>query len=98
MAANTQVPCALLHQFTDNVLAVGVAVPLSSPEFARLVRAKVGPCLQANYPAMARITALLDVKKVLHPPEATTALVEFNVETMADWPKYSPDLNPQENV
>ena len=83
---------------TGDVLAVGVTEPWSSAEFARLVRAKVGPWLEASYPAMVRITVLLDGEKVLHSPEAKTALGEFNIVSMADWPKYSPDLNPQENV
>ena len=30
-------------------------------------------------------------------PEAKAAPKEFNISSLESWPKYSPDLNPQEN-
>ena len=41
---------------------------------------------------------LLDSEPLLHTDEATAALSEFGITAMPGWPKYSPDLNPQENV
>ena len=34
----------------------------------------------------------------LHASVAKAAFAEFGLQPMASWPKYSPDLNPQENV
>ena len=34
----------------------------------------------------------------MHTPEAKAALMGFRVSTLPSWPKYSPDLNPQENL
>ena len=46
----------------------------------------------------ARIRILLDGEHLLHKAEAKAAFAEFGLAVMPDWPKYSPDLNPQENV
>ena len=35
---------------------------------------------------------------MLHTDEAKLAFAQFGISAMADWPKYSPDPNPQENV
>ena len=35
---------------------------------------------------------------MLHTSVAKAALAEFGLQPMTAWPKYSPDLNPQENV
>ena len=34
----------------------------------------------------------------MHAPAAKNAYKEFGITTLPKWPKYSPDLNPQENV
>ena len=34
----------------------------------------------------------------MHGPAAKKAFQDSNITILPDWPKYSPDLNPQENV
>ena len=41
---------------------------------------------------------LLDSEPLLHTSVAKAALAEFGLQPLAAWPKYSPDLNPQEHV
>ena len=41
---------------------------------------------------------LLDSEPLLHTSVAKAAFAEFGLEPMAEWPTYSPDLSPQENV
>ena len=40
----------------------------------------------------------MDNEPLLHTGAAKAALAEFGLLAMDAWPKYSPDLNPQENV
>ena len=72
--------------------------PWNSAAFARLVRRKVGPFFQAAFPGRVTRRVLMDSEPLLHTAEAKAALAEFGIKAMEDWPKYSPDLNPQENV
>jgi len=80
------------------VLALWCPSPWNATAFSKLVRRRVGPFFQASFPDRARIRILLDSEPLLHTSEATEALAEFGIEAMPGWPKYSPDLNPQENV
>ena len=41
---------------------------------------------------------MLDSEPPLHTSVAAVAFAEFGLEPMAEWPKYSPDLHPHENV
>ena len=50
------------------------------------------------FPERRHIRILIDSERLLHTDEATRALAEFGICPMADWPKHSPDMNPQENV
>ena len=54
--------------------------------------------LRASFPDKVRIRILLDSEPLLHTSEAKAAFAEHGLEVMPDWPKYSPDLNPQEHV
>ena len=72
--------------------------PWCSEAFARIVRRRVGPFFRAAFPQKRRIRVLLDSEPLLHAGPAKEALAEFGIEALPDWPKYSPDLNPQENV
>ena len=72
--------------------------PWNSEAFARLVRRRVGPFFRECFPGRASMRILLDSEPLLHTSVARAALAEFGLEPMAEWPKYSPDLNPQENV
>ena len=53
---------------------------------------------RACFPDRASIRTLLDSEPLLHTGVARAAFAEFGLQAMAAWPKYSPDLNPQENV
>ena len=63
--------------------------------FAKLVGAKVRPFFRAAFASM-RIP--IYSVPLLHTDEAKAALSEFGIEVMPEWPRYSPDLNPQEKV
>ena len=56
------------------------------------------PIFQSDYPDRRTIRILIDSEPLLHTDAAKEAFAAFGLEPMNDWPKYSPDLNPQENV
>ena len=66
--------------------------------FAQLVRKRVGPFFQAAFPGKQRIRVLIDSEPLLHTDDARAAFAAFGIEALPERPKYSPDLNPQENV
>ena len=66
--------------------------------FARVVTKRVGPFFKAAFPNKQRIRVLLDSEPLLHAAPARAAMSKFGIEVLPDWPTYSPDLNPQENV
>ena len=72
--------------------------PWSSEAYARIIRERVGPFFRACFPERPRIRILLDSEPLLHTGAAKAAYAEFGLEVLPDWPTYSPDLNPQENV
>ena len=53
---------------------------------------------RSNFPDVVGIKVLLDSEPLLHTEGAKAAFAEFGMRSMPDWPTYSPDLNPQENV
>jgi len=75
-----------------------VPTPWDATVWAGLVRTKLGPFLKKCYPTTTSFQILLDGGKLLHAPPAKSAYKEFGIATLPKWPKYSPDLNPQENV
>ncbi len=79
-------------------LLVHCPIPFTSKAFASLVRKRVGPFLQRAFPDRDRFRILLDGEPLLHAPEAARACQECGITVLPDWPAYSPDLNPQENV
>ena len=79
-------------------LCFKVPSPYTTELWAKDVKAKVGPFLKKAYPALKVYQILLDGEKLLHAPAAKAALKSKNVTILPGWPKYSPDLNPQENV
>ena len=83
---------------TGKMLFVLCPQPWCAEAFARIVRRRVGPFFKAAYPEKRLIRVLLDSEPLLHAGPAKEALAEFGIEALPDWPKYSPDLNPQENV
>ena len=83
---------------TGKMLNLRCPSPWNSAVFAKLVRKRVGPFFRAAFPGHANIRVLMDREPLLHTDEAKAALAEFGIKAMENWPKYSPDLNPQENV
>ena len=79
-------------------LLAHVPRPFTSKAFAALVRRRVGPFLRRAFPGRQRFCILLDGEPLLHAPEAAAACAEFGITVLPNWPAYSPDLNPQENV
>ena len=75
-----------------------VPVPFTSRAFAALLRRRLGPFLQRAFPGRERFRILLDGEPLLHAPEAAEAMAELGIQVLPNWPGYSPDLNPQENV
>ena len=63
-----------------------------------MVRQKVGPFLKRAFPRRTQFQILLDGERLLHGAAAKTAMRDAGISTLPDWPRYSPDLNPQENV
>ena len=51
-----------------------------------------------TFPNRATIWILVDGELALHTVAAKAAYAEFGLQVLPDWPKFSPDLNPQENV
>ena len=79
-------------------LAVMVPLPFTSEEFAVVVRQHLVPLLHAEFPLRRRRRILLDGEPLLHAPPAQGAFAQFGIEVLPNWPPYSPDLNPEENV
>jgi hypothetical protein len=75
-----------------------VPKPWTSADWAKEVKSRVGPFLKRAFPNKRSYQILLDGEKLLHAPAAKAAMGEVGVTVLPKWPKYSPDLNPQENV
>lgn len=79
-------------------LAFLVPKPWTTAEWAQEVRARLAPFLRRAFPTRTSFQILLDGEKLLHGPAATEAMSGAGIRVLPHWPKYSPDLNPQENV
>ena len=79
-------------------LAVAVPLPFTSKDFAVVVRRRLGPLLRVEFPLRRRFRILLDGEPLLHAPPAQAAFAQFGIEVLPNWPAYSPDLNPEENI
>jgi transposase len=75
-----------------------VPKPFSAEQWAVLVKKRVAPFLKKSFPRLQSFNILLDGEGLLHAPAAKAAYRKANMSTEPGWPKYSPDLNPQENV
>jgi hypothetical protein len=79
-------------------LAFLVPSPWNAEVWAGLVHSKVAPFLKRSFPTLTSYQILLDGEKIFYAPAAKKAFKEKNITILPHWPKYSPDLNPQENV
>jgi len=75
-----------------------VPKPRSAEQWAGDIKKKLAPFLKKCFPERASYHILLDGEKLLHAPPAKAALKNGNMTVEPNWPKYSPDLNPQEHV
>ena len=71
---------------------------LTAETWAAFMKKRVVPFMKKTFPDRTTFTILFDGEKLLHAPEAKRAMREGGVSVLPNWPKYSPDLNPQENV
>ena len=69
--------------------------PWSAEVWAQLVRSKVKPFLQKEFPGRTSFQLLLDGEKLLRAPPAQVAFRAVGITLLPNWPPYSPDLNPQ---
>ena len=83
---------------TGKSLAFLVPKPWDSEQWAKEVKKRVVPFFKKAFPGKSSFTILLDGEKLLHAPVAKAAMTAGGIKIFPGWPKYSPDLNPQENV
>ena len=75
-----------------------VPSPWSSEQWAVAIKKKVQPFLRKSFPSASSFQILLDGEPLLHASPAKKALKAASISILPGWPKYSPDLNPQEHV
>ena len=54
--------------------------------------------LKRAFPNRRTYKLLVDSEQLMHSPPAKAAYEQVGIEILTGWPKYSPELNPQENV
>jgi len=83
---------------TGSILAFLVPHPFTTEKWAAMIRTKVFPWLKKTFPQRNIFKMLLDGEPLLHGAAAKAVMREKDISVLPSWPKYSPDLNPQENV
>ena len=83
---------------TGRSLVFLVPKPYSSEQWAVHLKKKVVPFLKRAFPSLSEYRVLLDGEKLFYAAPAKKAMKDNSVTVLSDWPQYSPDLNPQENV
>ena len=85
---------------TSNGKSLAFLVPkgYTAELWAEDVKKKVAPFLKKAFPTLSSFQILLDGEALLHSPVAKKAMKDNGISLLPGWPKYSPDLNPQENV
>ena len=79
-------------------LAFPVPTPNTTEQWVSDIKTHVAPFLKKSFPSLSSYMILLDGEPLLHAPEAKAMMAKYNIKVLPGWPKYSPDLNPQENV
>ena len=79
-------------------LAFLVPQPWTTEAWAKEVDKKVAPFLKRSFPALKTFRILLDGEQLMHGPAAKAMYKKHGITILPCWPKYSPALNPQENV
>ena len=71
----------------------------TAEKWAPLVKKRVIPFLQKEFPNKRPIQLLLDGEKLLHAPVAKALFDAAGIKSkLKEWPFHSPDINPQEHV
>ena len=83
---------------TGKALAVLLPKPFTAAKWVAILRTRVHPFLQKEFPRKQQYRILLDGEAVLRAEVAEATMKEKKIKLLDGWPKYSPDLNPQENV
>jgi hypothetical protein len=83
---------------SGKVLAILIPSPFDAAKWKGLVKSKLTPFLKRTFPHRRTFKILLDSEQVFHAPEPKQAYREGGIEILPGWPKYSPELNPQENA
>ena len=83
---------------TGKSLCFFVPPEYTSELWAEDVKKHLGPFLKRSFPRLRSFQILLDGEQLLHSPVAKAALSAQGITCLPGWPKYSPDMNPQENV
>ena len=83
---------------TGHKLAFLVPKPWCTEQWAAEIRAQLAPFLKSCFPGRTSFCTLIDGEKLLHGPAAKAAMAENGITVLPNWPSYSPDMNPQENV
>ena len=79
-------------------LAVLLSKPFTAAKWVAILRTRVFLFLQKHFPTKQHYRILLDGEAVLRAEVAEAVMAEKRIKLLDGWPKYSPDLNPQENV
>jgi transposase len=95
---NEEVQSFWSHSFQREAATLQSANSFHAVIWARFLKTKVAPFLKKVFPRKRSFNLLLDGEQILHAPEAKAVMRETRITTLPDWPKYSPDLNPQEHV
>lgn len=83
---------------TGKCLSFLVPKPFTSTKWAQLLKSHVLPFLKKTFPAKREYRILLDGEGVLRGEPAKEVMKDKGIKLLENWPKYSPDLNPQEHV
>lgn len=83
---------------TGKILTFLVPKPWTSEDWAIKLEKKVAPFLKKCFPNKRDFVILLDGEPLLHAPPAKRSMAKFGISVLPGWPKYSAELNPQENV
>ena len=83
---------------TGKSFACLIPTPFDAVGWKAVLQNQVVPFLRRAFPSRRRFRILLDGEKRLRAEPAKSYMAQKKIELLADWPKYSPDLNPQEHV
>ena len=87
-----------LTNSTGKTMVFLVPKPFTASDWAKGMKDRVVSFLQRAFPNKTSFQILLDGEQLFYAPQSKRAMADGGVSVLPNWPKYSPDLNPQENV